>query len=40
MIPMIEPGKFAKWIAPPSRGINGHPLDFEYVKLSRRNEER
>jgi benzoyl-CoA 2,3-dioxygenase component B len=40
MVPVIEPGKFANWIAPPSRGINGQPLDFEYVKLSRRNEER
>jgi benzoyl-CoA 2,3-epoxidase subunit B len=39
MVPVIEPGKFANWIAPPSRGINGQPLDFAYVKLSRRNEE-
>src|SRR5262249_37082540 len=40
MTPMIEPGQFANWIAPPSRGINGQPLDFEYVKLSPRHEER
>jgi benzoyl-CoA 2,3-dioxygenase component B len=29
---VIEPGKFAGWIAPPARGINGRPLDFEYVR--------
>ena len=28
-----EPGKFANWIAPPSRGINHQPIDFEYVRL-------
>jgi benzoyl-CoA 2,3-dioxygenase component B len=33
MTPVTEPGKFAGWIAPPSRGINGQPVDFEYVKL-------
>ncbi len=27
-----EPGKMANWIAPPPRGINGKPLDFEYVR--------
>jgi benzoyl-CoA 2,3-dioxygenase component B len=31
---VVEPGKFAGWIAPPPRGINGKPLDFEYVKLT------
>ena len=30
---VIEPGKFAGWIAPPRRGINGQPLDFDYVRL-------
>ena len=30
---VIEPGKMANWIAPPSRGINGQPLEFEYVRL-------
>jgi len=29
-----EPGKFANWIAPPPRGINNHPLDFEYVRFN------
>ncbi len=30
---ITEPGKFADWIAPPLRGINSQPMDFEYVKL-------
>ena len=30
---VVEPGKFAGWIAPPRRGINGQPLDFDYVHL-------
>lgn len=30
-----EPGEFAPWISPPSRGINHQPLDFEYVKFCR-----
>jgi benzoyl-CoA 2,3-epoxidase subunit B len=32
MQPVVERGKFASWIAPPARGINGHPVDFEYVR--------
>jgi benzoyl-CoA 2,3-dioxygenase component B len=32
MVPVVERGKFANWIAPPARGINGHPVDFEYVR--------
>jgi len=31
---VIEPGKFANWIAPPARGINGQPGDFEYVRFN------
>ncbi|MGA7985770.1 MAG: benzoyl-CoA 2,3-epoxidase subunit BoxB [Burkholderiales bacterium] len=31
---VIEPGKMAAWIAPPDRGINNLPLDYEYVHLS------
>lgn len=27
-----EPGKMAGWIAPPSQGIGGNPVDFEYVR--------
>jgi len=30
---VTEPGKFAGWIAPPLRGINGQPAEFEYVRL-------
>jgi benzoyl-CoA 2,3-dioxygenase component B len=33
MKPVTEPGKFASWIAPPARGINGQPIEFEYVRL-------
>ena len=28
-----EPGKYASWIAPPSKGLNGQSIEFEYVKL-------
>jgi benzoyl-CoA 2,3-dioxygenase component B len=31
---VVEPGKFANWIAPPERGINGQPVNFEYVRFS------
>jgi benzoyl-CoA 2,3-dioxygenase component B len=30
--PVYEPGKFANYIAPPLRGINRMPLNFEYVR--------
>ncbi len=33
MKPCYEPGKFANWIAPPSKGLDGKELEFEYVKL-------
>jgi benzoyl-CoA 2,3-epoxidase subunit B len=29
----VEPGKFANWIAPPSSGINGQAIEFEYVRF-------
>jgi len=32
MQPVIERGRFASWIAPPARGVNGRPVDFEYVR--------
>jgi len=32
--PVHEPGKFAHWIAPPPRGINNQPIDFEYVRFA------
>jgi benzoyl-CoA 2,3-dioxygenase component B len=31
---VVELGKFANWIAPPARGINSQPLDFEYVRFN------
>lgn len=31
--PVIDPGKFANWIAPPARGINNQPVEFEYVRF-------
>ncbi|NQV58918.1 MAG: benzoyl-CoA 2,3-epoxidase subunit BoxB, partial [Alphaproteobacteria bacterium] len=34
MQPVTEPGKYAAWIAPPARGINNQPIDFEYVRLN------
>jgi benzoyl-CoA 2,3-dioxygenase component B len=34
MKPVTEPGKFANWIAPPLRGIDNKPGDFEYVKIA------
>jgi len=33
MRPVYERGKMASWIAPPIKGINGLPGDFEYVRL-------
>lgn len=30
---IVEPGKFAHWIAPPRVGIKGRPVEFEYVRL-------
>jgi benzoyl-CoA 2,3-dioxygenase component B len=31
---VIEPGKFAHWIAPPAVAINRQPMDFEYVRFN------
>ncbi len=33
MQPCFEPGQMASWIAPPARGINTKPVDYEYVRL-------
>jgi benzoyl-CoA 2,3-dioxygenase component B len=30
---VAEPGKMAGWIAPPDRGINNLPVEYEYVKV-------
>jgi benzoyl-CoA 2,3-epoxidase subunit B len=31
---VVEPGKFANWIAPPPMGINRQAVDFEYVRFN------
>ncbi len=31
---VTQPGKYAHWIAPPARGINNQPADFEYVRFN------
>ena len=31
---VTQPGKFAHWIAPPLRGINGQAGDFDYVRFN------
>ena len=31
---VTEPGKMAAWIAPPGKGINGKPTNFEYVRFN------
>jgi benzoyl-CoA 2,3-dioxygenase component B len=33
MTTVTEPGKMANWIAPPATGINGKPVEFEYVRF-------
>lgn len=30
---VVEPGRFAHWIAPPAIGVNKQPVDFEYVRF-------
>ncbi len=31
---VVAPGKFASYIAPPARGINNQPVEFEYVRFN------
>jgi benzoyl-CoA 2,3-epoxidase subunit B len=31
---VVEPGRFANWIAPPVMGINRQPADFQYVRFA------
>jgi benzoyl-CoA 2,3-epoxidase subunit B len=31
---VVEPGKFANWIAPPPMGINKQPINMEYVRFN------
>ena len=34
MQPVMEAGKVAAWIAPPDRGINNLPVDYEYARVA------
>jgi benzoyl-CoA 2,3-dioxygenase component B len=34
MQPAVGHGQVANWIAPPKKGINGQPFEYEYVRLS------
>ena len=34
MKPVTAPGEMASWIGLPSRGINGQPIDFDYVRFA------
>ena len=31
---VVEPGKFANWIAPPVMGVNRQPVDLEYIRFN------
>jgi hypothetical protein len=31
---VVEPGKFAGWIAPPDGGVNNLGLAYQYVRLN------
>ncbi len=31
---VVEPGRFAHWIAPPAVGVNRQPMDFEYLRFN------
>ncbi len=31
---VTEPGRIAGWIAPPDRGVNELPVDYDYVRLN------
>ncbi len=33
MQPVKEPGKMAAWLAPPDRGVESKPVEYEYVRL-------
>jgi benzoyl-CoA 2,3-dioxygenase component B len=33
MKPVRAPGEIANWVAPPEKGVNGKPFDFEYVRF-------
>jgi len=31
---VVEPGRYAGWIAPPPMGVNRQPVDFEYIRFN------
>jgi benzoyl-CoA 2,3-dioxygenase component B len=31
---VVEPGRFANWISPPTAGINGQPVECDYVRFN------
>ena len=35
MTPVLGMGKIASWIAPPRKGINGNPFEWEYVRFDK-----
>ncbi len=35
MTPVLEAGHIASWIAPPPKGIDGHPFEWAYVRFDR-----
>ncbi len=35
MKPCLEHGKIASWIAPPRKGINGNPFEWDYVRFDK-----
>lgn len=35
MTPCLEPGAYARWIAPPRKGVDGHGCDFPYALLTK-----
>lgn len=34
MVRVVEPGKFATWIAPPAIGVNRQPVNLDYVRFN------
>jgi len=33
MVRVVEAGKMANWVAPPTKGVNSQPIEYEYVRL-------
>ena len=34
MHPVTDPGKFANYITPPTKGVHGNSINFEYVRFN------